>query len=243
MSDTPRIFLLGPNKCGTTSFHRLFEASGIPSIHWKCSRTDRFLAHVMITNVSLGRNPIAGLEEYVAFSDMNFASNQIWIEAKCFFREMHKHNQDAYFILNTRDEDDWLLSRSKHQVWKRPNFKKLLSKEKIGSWDRVKRTIAQRIKQANTKRRLRGSTNDFVTTPSWIDRAMKAVGTSNAEEIMELWRLDFRRHNADVADYFSGHPKFLTFNIDSDHISDVSDFLSPDFSINKTAWKHHNRTS
>ena len=31
----PHIFLIGFNKCGTTSFHNYFKANGISSVHWR----------------------------------------------------------------------------------------------------------------------------------------------------------------------------------------------------------------
>lgn len=34
-SSKPKIFLIGFNKIGTTSFHRFFHAQGLRSIHWK----------------------------------------------------------------------------------------------------------------------------------------------------------------------------------------------------------------
>ena len=34
---SPKIFLIGFNKCGTTSFHNYFKANQISSIHWRAN--------------------------------------------------------------------------------------------------------------------------------------------------------------------------------------------------------------
>ena len=43
----PRIFLIGFNKCGTTSFHDYFKANGIASVHWRANTLALALHHIL----------------------------------------------------------------------------------------------------------------------------------------------------------------------------------------------------
>jgi len=112
-SSDPKIILIGLNRCGTTSLHRLFEGSGIPSLHWR-DRNDRNLAQTMMANIALGMAPLAGFGDTRAFSDLSFVSRDVVIEGARFFPMLHRAYPDAYFILNTRPKDNWLASRKRH---------------------------------------------------------------------------------------------------------------------------------
>jgi hypothetical protein len=107
------IFFIGFNKCGTTSLHGLLVASGIPAYHWR-ARPGQNLARVMQMNRALGRRPFFGLEDAVGFSDMTFADKSMFIEGCLNFEELHRAYPDAYFVLNTRPEENWIRSRLKH---------------------------------------------------------------------------------------------------------------------------------
>lgn len=108
-----KIFVIGFNKCGTTSFHKMFQGSGISSVHWKTPEHE-FVAARMFSNVSLRVDILEGLSEFQAFSDLFFLSGEAYLEANCLFRELHLQYPDAIFILNTRDRGRWLASRLNH---------------------------------------------------------------------------------------------------------------------------------
>jgi hypothetical protein len=109
----PRIFVIGPNKCGTTSFHRMFAQNKIASAHYRYKK--RSVALMMMNNLALARHPFAGFDDVEAFSDLNhFERGLVYIEGARFFREIHRFEPDAYFILNTRDIDRWIVSRVNH---------------------------------------------------------------------------------------------------------------------------------
>jgi len=120
-ADQPRIFLIGFNKCGTTSFHDFFKANGIPSVHWRANT----LAMAMHAQLSRGQSPVlAGLDGWTAYTDLICLPGTPWersnstgqpvIEACHYFRELHRDYPDALFILNTRDPLDWIKSRLQH---------------------------------------------------------------------------------------------------------------------------------
>ena len=110
----PKVFIIGPNKCGTSSLHHLFKKSGMKSVHHNY-RKGRFIAQKIITNASLKRPLLHQIEEFDAYGDMNFANNRMAIEANIFFKELDKQYPGSKFILNTRPVENWILSRSKHK--------------------------------------------------------------------------------------------------------------------------------
>ena len=122
MSDrTPlRIFLIGFNKCGTTSFHDYFSANGISSVHWRANT----LALALHRNSQERRALLSGIDQWTAYTDMNCIPGSPWdasnstgkplIEGCRYFRELHRDYPQALFILNTRDPLQWVRSRLNH---------------------------------------------------------------------------------------------------------------------------------
>lgn len=117
----PRIFLVGFNKCGTTSFHDFFKANGIASVHWRANT----LAMTMHRHRLSDHRPLLdGLEQWTAYTDLICLPGTPWgrsnsddqpvIEACGYFRELHRDYPDALFVLNTRDPFDWIRSRLQH---------------------------------------------------------------------------------------------------------------------------------
>ncbi len=109
----PKIILIGLNRCATTTFSKLFDASGIPAAHWD----DGFgqnMAKMMMTNIAMGRKPLDGFGKIRAFTDIAFVSADVMIDGSRLFRDLHAAYGDAYFILNTRNKADWLASRAGH---------------------------------------------------------------------------------------------------------------------------------
>ncbi len=109
----PKIILIGLNRCATTSFYRLFQDSGISSVHWVDDQGDN-LAHRMVTNMAMGRKPLDGFGAVRAFTDIAYVNARFMLDGTRFFRELHAAYPDAYFLLNTRDADDWIASRARH---------------------------------------------------------------------------------------------------------------------------------
>jgi hypothetical protein len=110
-----KVFIIGFNKCGTTSLHHFLSVGGLNSIHWRAPKQGLHVAEVMFSNVSLRRPILHGLQQYDAFSDMMFLSPTIHLEANILFRDMHRECPDAKFILNTRNKANWIESRLRHQ--------------------------------------------------------------------------------------------------------------------------------
>jgi hypothetical protein len=118
---TPRIFLIGFNKCGTTSFHKLFLANGLSSVHWRANT----LAMTIHRHRQQNHWPVLdGLDHWTAYTDMiclpgtpwnhSNSSDQPVIEACRYFRELHYSYPNSLFILNSRDPERWVESRLRH---------------------------------------------------------------------------------------------------------------------------------
>jgi hypothetical protein len=106
------IFQIGFNKCGTTSLHRFLLAGGIPSLHW----TEGLLAERMVARMDAGEDPIRDFPQTIGFTDMISVRLGRLIEPYKRFDFLHRWYPDALFILNTRDRENWIASRTAHEL-------------------------------------------------------------------------------------------------------------------------------
>lgn len=146
----PRIFLIGFNKCGTTSFHDYFKANGIASVHWRANTLALALHH----NRAQGRPLLEGIDRWTAYTDMNCIPGSPWgrsnsdraplIEGCRYFRELHRDYPESLFILNTRDPFDWLRSRLQHDQGQfAAAYQRALANEGIRTQRQLKRRWLQ----------------------------------------------------------------------------------------------------
>ncbi|MCB2062617.1 MAG: hypothetical protein KDE25_04000 [Novosphingobium sp.] len=89
----PKTFCIGFNKTGTSSLHEVFIAAGMTSFH-----SDKW---PYASYIDLGRPFFDRAECYCDGEKSDFVRLQRWFP-------------DALFVLNTRDERKWLVSRIKH---------------------------------------------------------------------------------------------------------------------------------
>ena len=118
-----KIFIIGFNKCGTRSFTELFERSGIGCVHWD----DNLLAGYILKDIK--ESGTIRLEKY--YPESNAFTDIIYIQKSCddgnvliveifeIIDDIMRSYPDAYYIINTRNVEDWLISRINHQ---RGNF-------------------------------------------------------------------------------------------------------------------------
>lgn len=133
----PRVYAIGPNKCGTTSLYRFFTANQINAAHWVYQ--GRNLAVSMVNNMALGRHPMDGFDAVEVFTDLNHIEPKLlYIEGMRFFREIHRFEPDAYFILNTRPMDKWLTSRVNHGLCKPvARMNRMTEEQVLENWRRM----------------------------------------------------------------------------------------------------------
>lgn len=110
LKPTP-IFQIGFNKCGTTSLHRFLVDSGIPSMHWE----NGDLARRMTARIDAGQDPIRDFPGNVGFTDMMAVQPGRLLEPYKRFDYLHRWYPRAFFILNTRELENWIASRAAHE--------------------------------------------------------------------------------------------------------------------------------
>ena len=189
----PRVFFIGYNRTGTTSFHELFKKGDYKS--WHCIRpTGGHIGKQLKRNMENDYPILEGLEDAEVLSDLCYAK-QGWYEGTHAFKMLHHACPDAYFVLNTRSMDSWIKSRSKHK---------------------------------------RGD---------YMKRAQKHFRMSK-EEVQDMWRQERDKWENKIRQYFSLVPdaRFLEFNIETDDISKLIDFVHPDYKLHRSNWGHKNKT-
>ena len=113
--DFPYIFVIGFNKTATRALAKFFTENGLPTVHWDQNR----LVDTMIENLNNEKKILNGYDsQYRVFTDFISVSFSEPFEGNRFFREMDKDYPGAFFILNTRDTEDWLQSRLRHNKGK-----------------------------------------------------------------------------------------------------------------------------
>lgn len=189
-----KIFVIGFNKCGTSSLHYFFKNNNLKSLHWGGTDEKTNSACIIMRNFMLGRNILQGIEQYDAYSDLSFANNNIYIEGSRFYKQFYEQYPDALFILNTRDVGRWVKSRFNHHH---------------GSL--VKRSL-----------------NVYHCTE---------------DELKALWEAQFLQHNAEVRKFFAETGgNFLEFNIESDPLEKLLEFLKPIGDFDPEHWIQANQT-
>tara|TARA_B100000575_G_scaffold224657_1_gene185140 strand:+ start:6643 stop:7197 length:555 start_codon:yes stop_codon:yes gene_type:complete len=105
-----KIFVIGPNKCGTISLYFFFKKNNLRPIHWDKGN----LALKILSNISANLKPLNGLDKFNCFLDMYFITTGLYISPISLRDKIITHYPDDIFILNIRNFDDWLISRKKH---------------------------------------------------------------------------------------------------------------------------------
>jgi len=108
-----RVFQIGFNKCGTSSIWKRLQELGLRSCHLR-TEDRRNVTLVMQSNLAEGRNILSGLEEYDGFTDLEYQSEDTFVEGYRLFREIKAQVPDSRFILNLRDRQKWIASRLDH---------------------------------------------------------------------------------------------------------------------------------
>lgn len=109
-----KFFQIGFNKCGTTFIARLFQMNGYPAVHW----AEGALAEDIAWSKLTGCKPLQPWADgTVAFTDMESVRylNMPIIEAFKEFRFLDKSWPGSVFLLNTRNVEDWVISRYMHR--------------------------------------------------------------------------------------------------------------------------------
>lgn len=113
-----KIFQIGFNKGGTRSMCAYFRKNGINSVHYSCN--GHCIAIKMMSNLSSRLPILDGIDNHQFYSDMEYVAEDEIIEGYAFFKELDLHYPNSIFILNLRNKNNWLKSRSNHPGPKNP---------------------------------------------------------------------------------------------------------------------------
>lgn len=108
-----KIFLIGPHRCATTTLHMFFRGHALRSLHWRHGET--FLAKEIDVRKNDRQALRAFMNRWTVFSDFVHLTHAEHIENHTMFRLFESIYPDAYFILNDRDVDRWVVSRLRHR--------------------------------------------------------------------------------------------------------------------------------
>ncbi len=111
MADTtrPKVFQIGFNKCGTRALGHLFRQHGYRVAHWE----EGTLALALARDIDRGRPPLKDWDLDV-FLDIEVVNADYFFEGRKFYKILHETYPDAVFVMNHRDFDDWVASRTRH---------------------------------------------------------------------------------------------------------------------------------
>lgn len=101
--DRPRIFCIGLNKTGTSSFHEAMQILGFDSLHWGGTK----IAKKVRRAIDAGAPLLSNLSRrHDAFSDIGSLSRR--------FVLLDSQYPGSRFVLTVRPVDEWLDSRRRH---------------------------------------------------------------------------------------------------------------------------------
>ncbi|MDP5307432.1 sulfotransferase [Paracoccus spongiarum] len=134
-----KVFVIGFNKCGTTSLTQLFRKSGHAAIHcrYQVAKGQKAnLAEQMFLNRSAGNPLLRGIDGRVMYSDMESNTQHWYLAAFTLFPELDAQYPRSRFILNLRDRAKWLRSRTHHNNG--TYMRKFLASSGLASEDEVR---------------------------------------------------------------------------------------------------------
>lgn len=114
MAKANLVFQIGFNRCGTTSIADYLRRGGFRVADCTLPDGDRagqHIALVMKQNLETSRPILSDLEHFNGFTDMEFTSEHLIVEAYKWFHTLASEAPEARFILNTRDVENWIESR------------------------------------------------------------------------------------------------------------------------------------
>lgn len=216
MQDKLRIFQVGFNKCGTLSFHKLFDEHCTPtvtSIHWNKG----YLARDIHDNILNGRRPLEGYESYTVYSDMEcFRTYNEQISfvsiAKDYFDLLDLNYPNSKFILNTRNIDGWISSRLRHMC----DF----SPMRYGFTEKLKDSIP------------------------YVEYHKQAYQVDKVDDLIKIWKEEWHSHHDSVISHFTFRPRdLLVYDIEKDPFTKISDFFQMcDLKFDTKNLPHANKT-
>lgn len=113
----PKVFFIGFNKTATTAFHHLFLNNSYKSFHHseRLGKQRKYLGNIIKKNLEKRRNALTGADTFDCYSEMLYVSGDMYYDGIHDFKILDRQYPNSYFILQTRNEDDWIKSRLNHK--------------------------------------------------------------------------------------------------------------------------------
>jgi len=108
----PKIFFIGFNKTATTAFHRFFLDNNYKSFHNKNSKKN--LALTIRNNLENKLPILHSINDAHCYSDLMYVDDNEYIEGHKYFKEIYNEYPNSYYVLQTRNLEDWIKSRICH---------------------------------------------------------------------------------------------------------------------------------
>lgn len=152
----PKVFFIGYNKTGTTSFHQFFKNNGYTSFHHskRIDNKRKYLGNIIKNNLRNNVKLLDSIENQDVYSEFCLCTNTVYFEGSEFFDLLDYQYPESYFILQTRNEDDWIKSRFMHKLQRKDSFKSRAStalslndSELETFWRHKRRTVHNRIEK------------------------------------------------------------------------------------------------
>lgn len=215
-ADKMRIFQIGFNRCGTSSFAYFFKRNGFAASHWQNGTIAAAIERARIEGLPL----LTYTDKYQVYTDMELMdlstiSGKFWkrsairkllrvldpkkglapIYAYKHFKILDEQYPGSKFILNVRDMERWVASRFR---FSKQRYRSCLHGDHYHGTD---------------------------------------------EELAQCWRSDWRSHIANVKEYFADRPDdLLIFDIETDGVEKIIDFFSM-LELDPVHWKQRNASS
>jgi hypothetical protein len=109
-----KIFQIGFNKCGTTSLAEFFNSNKIASVHYDDGKLATLMWLNHRHNLPLIPNKYANFQGF--FDMQNIHANPPIFIAQRLFKDLDQQYPGSKFILNIRDKNAWIRSRSRHKT-------------------------------------------------------------------------------------------------------------------------------
>jgi hypothetical protein len=111
-----KIFFIGFNRTATISLHLLMQKARIRSVHWRENGPDSpNVAREIDHRISDDRALKAYMGQWTAFSDLSGGLPGQSLDGNRHFRRFDQLFPRSYFVLNDRDTEAWIRSRTAFQ--------------------------------------------------------------------------------------------------------------------------------
>ncbi len=148
--DRPRVFCIGLNKTGTSSFHAAMEVLGLNSLHWGGDEINQTVRAALDD----GRPLLSGLDPAIdAFSDIGLLATH--------FRQLDEQYPGSRFVLTVRPLEEWIDSRRRH-------VERNIARHDAGEYDGSFLVVDENLWRHQWHRQVDGARRYFTGRPEFL---------------------------------------------------------------------------